>query len=122
MVPSLSRDRGLFNDAEDIGFAHEEIFVVAFVELYLVVPAGIEINFLSRLHARRDEISFLPEATGSDRHDETCLRLFLLRGVGNDDARRRLLFAHVETLHEYAIRKRLEGNFRILVFFHIETN
>ena len=90
---------GLGEDAEDVVFADEGVFLVVDFDFGAAVFA--DEDFVADLDLKVDGFAVLVFFAGAERDDLGLLRFFL-GGIGNDDAAADLFFVFDE-LHEDAI-------------------
>src|SRR5512132_1556294 len=94
--------RLLFDDAEEIGFFHDQQLLA--VDLDLRAGPLAEQHPVACLDVERDQLAILVAPTRADCDDFTFLRL-LLRGVGDDDAALGLFFL-LDALDDHAVVQR----------------
>src|SRR5512144_1590172 len=94
--------RLLFDDAEEIGFLHDQQLLT--VDLDLRAGPLAEQHPITRLNVERDQLAILVTPTRTDGDDLAFLRL-LLGGIGNNDAALSLFFL-LESLDDHAVVQR----------------
>src|SRR5262249_38853454 len=98
----------LLDDREDIPGGEHQVLLAAPLDLGASI-LGVD-HRVADLHVDRDPVALVVEATWAHSEDRALLRL-LLRGVGNDDARRRGGLGLVR-LDQDAVLERLDRNLR----------
>src|SRR4029079_371809 len=85
---------GAFEHSHDVGFLHDEEFFA--IDLHFGARPFAEQHPITRFEIDRKELAGFVTAARANSDDLAFLRLFL-RGVGNNDAALRLLFAFKAT-------------------------